>query len=300
MDTYDLLMVFVLLATTLFGFWKGMAWQIASLASIVVSYIAALRFSEQLAPVFGEHAPWNRFVAMLAIYIVTSFIIWTMFRLVSGAIDKVKLEAFDRQLGAMFGLAKGVLLCVVITFFAVTLLPPVQGEAIVASRSGRYIVLLLDKSHSVLPPEVHEVVDPYLNKIEERLNQDFEPHGQDFQAAWPQTQPQTSANSVEPQSAPWPQQNQSQQPQGWPQPTSEQQPTQSWPTQPPPLGEQTPISSPWGAQQQGGQSRAQSPFDTTHKAQATNPYAVPRQAQLPDPYAVPREPNPFPGPFSDE
>ena len=115
-----------------------------------------------------------------------------MFRLVSGAIDKVRLESFDRQLGAMFGFAKGVLLCVAITFFAVTLLPPAQGEAIVASQSGRYIVALLDKSHSVFPPEIHQMIDPYLNKIEERLNPNFQPHGHDVQDLWPsQAQLQT-------------------------------------------------------------------------------------------------------------
>jgi len=134
MQTYDFLMIAVLVAATLFGFWKGMAWQLASLASLGLSYIAALKFSEQLAPVFGDHAPWNRFVAMLAIYIGTSFVIWMLFRLVAGAIDKVRLESFDRQLGAMFGLAKGVLLCVVITFFAVASLPPAQGQAIVESQ----------------------------------------------------------------------------------------------------------------------------------------------------------------------
>ena len=157
MQTYDLLMLLVLVGATMFGFWKGMAWQIASLASLVVSYFAALRFSEQLAPMFGEHAPLNRFVAMLVIYIGTSFVIWMLFRLVSGAIDKVRLESFDKQLGAMFGFAKGVLLCVAITFFAVTLLPPAQGEAIVGSQSGQYIVALLDKSHSVFPPEIHQI-----------------------------------------------------------------------------------------------------------------------------------------------
>lgn len=184
MQTYDLLMLLVLVAATLFGFWKGMAWQVASLASLVVSYIAALRFSERLAPLFGEHAPWNRFVAMLVIYIATSLAIWMLFRLVAGVIDKVRLESFDRQLGAIFGLAKGVLLCVAITFFAVTLLPEAQGEAIVASQSGRYIVALLDKSHSVFPPEIHQVIDPYLNKIEQRLNPNFQPQGQDLKQLW--------------------------------------------------------------------------------------------------------------------
>ena len=84
----------------------------------------------------------------------------------------------------MFGFAKGVLLCMGITFFAVTLWPA-QGEAIVGSQSGHYIVALLDKAHSVFPPEIHQVVDPYLNKIEQRLNPNFQPHGQDMHQMWP-------------------------------------------------------------------------------------------------------------------
>lgn len=224
MPTYDLLMLLVIVAATIFGFWKGMAWQIASLASLVVSYIAALRFSEQLAPTFGDHAPWNRFVAMLVIYIVTSFVIWTAFRLVSGAIDKVKLEAFDKQLGALFGLAKGVLLCVAITFFAVTLLPPAQGEAIVASRSGRYIVVLLNKTHSVVPPEVHQVIDPYLEKIESRLNPSHQvdwPTGHSSQPSQPQNNgwPSWPTSGSQPPQIQWPQTPQSQP--AWPSTTED-------------------------------------------------------------------------------
>jgi membrane protein required for colicin V production len=258
MQTYDVLMLLVLVAATLFGFWKGMAWQIASLASLVVSYIAALRFSEQLAPVFGDHAPWNRFVAMLAIYIGVSFLVWMMFRLVSGAIDKVRLESFDRQLGAMFGLAKGILLCVAITFFAVTLLPPAQGEAIVASQSGRYIVALLDKSHSVFPPEIHQVIDPYLDKIEQRLNPNFQPQGQDRQGLWPaQAQSPSQAQSAD----------------TWPQ--------ISWPK-----AEPAPQQSSWPA---ASQPNVDWPSDTPPPAAPVrdNPYAVPREPNaFPGPYSA--------------
>jgi membrane protein required for colicin V production len=215
MQTYDLLMLLVLVGATIFGFWKGMAWQIASLASLVVSYFAALRFSEQLAPVFGQQAPLNRFAAMLAIYSGTSLVVWTLFRFVSGAIDKVRLESFDKQMGGIFGLAKGVLLCVAITFFAVTLLPPQQGEAICASQSGHYIVALLDKAHSVFPPEVHQVVDPYLNKIEQKLNPNYQPHNENIKQMWP-TQAQATLPADGPQSAP-PQAQYSPQQFGWPQ-----------------------------------------------------------------------------------
>ena len=175
MQIYDVLMLLVLFAATLFGFWKGLAWQIASIASLVISYFVALRFSEQLVPTFGESAPFNRFVAMLVIYIATALVIWTLFRFVSGMIDRVKLVSFDRQLGAMVGLVKGVLFCVAITFFAVTLLPQPQKETILASRAGHYIVVLLDKTDTIVPPEIHEVIGPYLHEIEKRLDPNHQP-----------------------------------------------------------------------------------------------------------------------------
>jgi membrane protein required for colicin V production len=184
---------------------------------------------------------------MLVIYIVTSFVIWTLFRFISGVIDKVRLESFDRQLGAAFGLAKGVLLCVAITFFAVTLLPPAQGEAIVSSQSGRYIVALLDKSHSVFPPEIHQVVDPYLNRIEERLNPNFQPHGHELQNLWPsQTQLQTPGS----------------QPAGWPQ--------INWPQ-----GQQMPA---WPAKTQADDGTQRNPYGVP---QEPNPFPDPYSAELP-------------------
>jgi membrane protein required for colicin V production len=171
MEWYDLLMIAVLLGTTIFGFLKGMAWQIASLASLVVSYFVALRFSEPLAAtgLVGDEAPWNRFVAMLAIYVVTSLVIWMAFRVVSRAIDRVRLQEFDRQIGGLFGLAKGILLCVAITFFALTLAPGTR-ETILRSRSGHYIALLIARADAVMPPEVHDVLDPYLERLEQELN----------------------------------------------------------------------------------------------------------------------------------
>ena len=56
-----------------------------------------------------------------------------VFRLVSRLIDRVKLKDFDRQFGALLGLAKGSLLCMLITFFSVTLLGEQKRAAIVQS-----------------------------------------------------------------------------------------------------------------------------------------------------------------------
>jgi membrane protein required for colicin V production len=175
MELYDILMLVVLVGATVFGAWKGMAWQMASLASLVVSYLAALRFSEKLAPHFGAQPPLNRFIAMAVIYAVTGAAVWLLFRLVAGFIDRVRLKEFDRQIGALFGAAKGVLLCVAITFFAVTLSEKGR-ETVLQSRSGYYIAQLLARADKVMPKELHDVLDPYLDKLEEELKPAAAPH----------------------------------------------------------------------------------------------------------------------------
>lgn len=171
MAWYDITMIGVLVGATAFGAIKGMAWQIASLASLVVSYFLCLQFGQTLADtgLFGHSAPWNRFVAMFAIYVAASLVIWSAFRVVSSAIDRVRLQEFDRQIGAMIGAAKGVLLCVAITFFAITIVPNAR-EHILRSRSGHYIALLIQRADAVMPPEVHEILDPYLDRLEQELN----------------------------------------------------------------------------------------------------------------------------------
>lgn len=169
MQAYDIIMVAVLAGSTLFGFVKGMAWQLASLASLFLSYVVALKFSYLLEPYLGEQRPLNRFGAMLILYLGTSLAIWLAFRIVASFIDRVKLKEFDRQVGGLFGAAKGALLCIVVTFFAVGLSEQVR-EHILRSRSGHYIAVFLNQADGVIPEGLHEVLDPYLQELDERLD----------------------------------------------------------------------------------------------------------------------------------
>ena len=168
MQIYDIVMIGVLVGTTAFGTIKGLAWQLAALGSLIASYFVALRFSPTLAALFGDHAPWNRFAAMGLLYVLTGGGIWYLFRFVNDFMNRLKLRDFDRQLGAIFGAAKGVLFCVVITFFAVTLSTRLR-ESVLESRSGHYIALFLSKADAVMPSELHQVLDPYLHKLEREL-----------------------------------------------------------------------------------------------------------------------------------
>jgi membrane protein required for colicin V production len=168
-DGYDLVMVGILAAAAVLGYFKGIVWQLAWIAGIAVSSVVAIRFGSEAAPYFGEHEPWNRLLAMLALYAGTSVCVWLLFRVVSKAIDAIHLSSFDHQLGLLFGAAKGVLLCLVITFFAVTLAPAYRDQ-IVASRSGHLVADLLATAEDYLPPDIHATVAPYLDRFEQELN----------------------------------------------------------------------------------------------------------------------------------
>ena len=86
-------------------------------------------------------------------------------------IYRVKLKDFDRQLGAGFGLIKGIVLCLLITMFAMTLLGATQQQRIANSRSGLYISRILANSGGILPAEIKQIVGPYLDNVEKRLQQ---------------------------------------------------------------------------------------------------------------------------------
>ena len=170
METYDIIMLVVLVGATLFGAIKGFAWQLASIASFVFSYWVAYNFREPFSQSIQAEPPWNRFLAMLILFVGTSLVIWVAFRMISNTIDRLKLKEFDRQIGAVFRFTKGILYCTIITFFAVTLLGDKSRDQIVTSKSGNYIAKILDRSQAVIPPELHEVVQPHLDKFDQKFN----------------------------------------------------------------------------------------------------------------------------------
>jgi membrane protein required for colicin V production len=171
MASYDILVLIVLALTTLLGAIKGFAWQVASLTALFASYLVAYKFRVAVAAWLPIAAPMNTLVAMLVLYATCSMAIWFLFHQIRKVIDRMKLKEFDKQLGALFGFLKGALLCVVVTLFAIALLGERERDAILGSHTGRWIVRGLDRVQSVVPDELHELVNPLLKRIDDRLEQ---------------------------------------------------------------------------------------------------------------------------------
>lgn len=174
LEIYDIIMLVVLVLMTIAGAYWGLAWQVASLASLGLSWVVAMRFGPQVAPIFaGDKEPtfWHNCTAILVIYLGTSLAIWIVFRLISKIIARVKLKEFDRQTGAMLGLANGVALCLVITFFAVTLSEQAR-QAVLRSRSGYYAAVIVERVSPAIPEDVRKVLGKYIEELDRKLDPD--------------------------------------------------------------------------------------------------------------------------------
>ncbi len=106
---------------------------------------------------------------MLILYLATLAGIWMLFRLVSQLIDRIHLKEFDHQLGAILGFAKGLLLCLVVTFFAATLSESAR-QSILHSPSGYYMAKLVHNAGPLLPREVRDLLGKYVAELDRKLD----------------------------------------------------------------------------------------------------------------------------------
>lgn len=161
MTWYDGLMIALIVVGAVQGAWRGLAWQIAPIASLIVGYFTAFPASEKIAHFFGNEAPTNRWIAMLVVYLAVSFAIHLVARIFRESIQKLRMEAFDRHLGALLGGVKGALLCLVITFFAVGLSDK-SRDFVLRTPSGELAGYVMHQVEPVLPAEARDLLAPYI------------------------------------------------------------------------------------------------------------------------------------------
>jgi len=165
MTFYDIIILVLLLGAVLFGYWKGLAWQIASVAAIVVSYFAAYRFRDQVAQYVQAEYPFNRIAAMLIIFVACSLIIWLAYAYVNRSLENAELDGFNRQMGALVGAFLGILLCMVVTMFSVSLLGQPAHDSIHYSKFGPYVLRGISMVRSVVPEELSASLDPHFDRF---------------------------------------------------------------------------------------------------------------------------------------
>ena len=162
---YDVVVLAILIVAMVRGAVRGVIWQLAGIAGIVLCLIFAETISAVGSPYVSLEPPLNQWVVMFVGYLFFSFLSFGFARVLNGAIEKAQLKEYNKHLGAVFGLVKGVALCLVITFFLVTLSEKTR-DMLKTSKSARYAALILDRMHPVMPDKLRGALDTYLRELD--------------------------------------------------------------------------------------------------------------------------------------
>lgn len=120
MTAFDYVVLAIVAASILLGAWRGLVGELLALAAWAAGLLAAYAWAPGMAPMFAEwlKEPALQLAAAAAVIVVTVLVAVALFRLaLSKLLRAVGLGPLDRFLGAVFGVARGVLvvwLCVLV------------------------------------------------------------------------------------------------------------------------------------------------------------------------------------------
>ena len=115
----DWVLLGVLLASMLVGLWRGLVYEVLSLAGWVAAFVVAQWLAVDavvwLPMIHGASESIQYAVAFAVVFVATVFVAGFVSWLIKKLIETVGLRPVDRTLGAVFGLARGVVLLLALT-----------------------------------------------------------------------------------------------------------------------------------------------------------------------------------------
>jgi membrane protein required for colicin V production len=127
MTAFDWVVIGIVALSAVFAFWRGLIRVVMSLVGLVAAVLAAIHLSpsaSNLLTVLSDNAVTRYLAAFALIFVFVVLICALLGWLLSRAIRALGLGFVDRALGAVFGVARGVLLVVMAVLLAgLTTLP---------------------------------------------------------------------------------------------------------------------------------------------------------------------------------
>jgi uncharacterized membrane protein required for colicin V production len=160
MTIYDGVMLGLVVVGMVWGAWKGLTWQLASVASLVLGYLVAYPTAGKIAPSFPGNPTVAWLLALITAYVLISGSVFLAAWGVRMLLRRMKFEAYDRHLGMLTGGVSAAALGMVGTVLVVSLAPQTR-EPILTSPSGRVVNRTLAVAREVLPHSVRDVLQPF-------------------------------------------------------------------------------------------------------------------------------------------
>ena len=177
----------VVLAVLLYCMVKGASRGLLSQLAWVIALLLCFKFSGTLAPaiepMIGVAPPLKQWIAMLVVYVGLCGVSFVAAGMLSSWMEKARVIDFDKHLGGVLGLIKGVIICMTGLFFAITMSEPMR---LIVSKtySGLATAHILNLSQHVIPMLPEHTVPTVQNVIDE-FNRRLQPVGDDLNGATP-------------------------------------------------------------------------------------------------------------------
>jgi membrane protein required for colicin V production len=116
----DVIILMITAVSCLFGLWRGLVREVLSLLVWIAAILIARVYSASLAPIVGgwiDSEAMRHVFAFAVLFIVILIAGAVLNHLVAKLIDISGLKITDRLLGALFGIARGVVIVMVFVFF---------------------------------------------------------------------------------------------------------------------------------------------------------------------------------------
>lgn len=121
MNWLDICVLLVIVLSSIFGLWRGFVREVLSLLAWIAAIVVARIYSPHLAPIFNSVTDNEtaRYVLAFAILCFVTLLLGALVNhFMSRLISMAGLLVTDRLLGAVFGVARGVLIVAILVFFA--------------------------------------------------------------------------------------------------------------------------------------------------------------------------------------
>lgn len=155
MHALDWIFLVVLGASLLIGAWRGLIFELFSLAGWVAAFFAAQWFAAdvgQRLPVAGGAGALSYAAGFAVVFVIAVFVFGLVAWLAKNMIEAIGLRPADRSMGALFGVVRGVVLLLVVA--VIVGLTPLRDEAWWKESQGAYVLTqVLESLRPALPQE---------------------------------------------------------------------------------------------------------------------------------------------------
>jgi membrane protein required for colicin V production len=168
MSTLDIILALFLFYFAYRGFSNGFIISIATLAGLILGFYAASHFSEftanWLQHDMGLKSGNIRLIAYIVTFVIVVVLIFLLGRFMTRVVKTVGLGIVNRLAGALFGIAKGLLIASFL-FLLFSRIDPNESLFTAAHKKGS----VLYKPVAAVAPDVIPLVQKYTVQVEEMI-----------------------------------------------------------------------------------------------------------------------------------